>query len=95
MLTCISIGTGRGSRSAGSQALAYAHLLLGEREAWIIGIKAGCSRMPIRNPGDLLFTLIRIESRTGKYSKEYIAYLSIYSEETHLILQYLYEASRC
>jgi hypothetical protein len=48
-LTCVSTGIGRGSRSAGSQALAYAHLLLGEREAWPVGIRTRCYRLPIRD----------------------------------------------
>lgn len=35
-------GFGRGSRGVGSQALAYADLLLRERKAWIIGVGASC-----------------------------------------------------
>ena len=40
-----STGFGRGSRGVGSQALAYADLLLRERKAWIVGIVASCHRI--------------------------------------------------
>jgi hypothetical protein len=95
LLTSIPTGTGRGSRGAGSQALAYAYLLLGEREAWPVGIKLRCYRMPIRHR--IIYFYIGSEKRAASDNFQrriqYRIHISIHNGGYPFIFRILYQSS--